>query len=312
MELIRGLHNLRPRHHGCVATIGNFDGIHLGHQAVIGQLADEAARLECPAVVITFEPQPMEYFVPDKVPARLTRFREKIVVLRRFAVDRVLCLRFNRYLAGLSADEFIQRILVDGLGIRYLVVGDDFRFGKDRTGDFQQLVEAGERHGFQVVNMHTFSVDNERVSSTRIRQALEADDLPGAERLLGRDYRMSGRVVHGEKLGRQLGYPTANIYLHRKASPLQGIFVVEVYGLAGEPLPGVASLGTRPTVDGKKVLLEVFLFDFDRDIYGEHLQVSFLHKLRDEEKFASLETLTAKIAEDVQRAKDYFKEMTSR
>jgi len=306
MELIRGLHNLRERHHGCVATIGNYDGIHLGHQAVIGQLADEAARLGLPAVVITFEPQPMEYFMPDKVPARVTRFREKLEALRRFAVDRVLCLSFNRQLATMTADEFIRRILVDGLGIRYLVVGDDFRFGKDRAGDFQTLVTAGARQGFQVVNMHTFAIDGERVSSTRIRQALQQGELPLAEKLLGRDYRMSGRVVHGEKLGRQLGYPTANIFLHRKASPLQGIFVVEVYGLDGEPLPGVASLGTRPTVDGKRVLLEVYLLDFERDIYGRHIQVSFLHKLRDELKFDSLEALKDKIAEDVQQTREFF------
>lgn len=306
MELIRGLHNLRERHHGCVATIGNYDGIHLGHQAVIGQLADEAARLNLPAVVITFEPQPMEYFLPDKVPARLTRFREKFEALRRFAVERVLCLRFNRRLAAMTADAFIHQILVDGLGIRYLVVGDDFRFGKDRTGDFQTLVYAGAQHGFQVVNMHTFAIGGERVSSTRVRQAMQQGDLKHAEQLLGRDYRMSGRVVHGAKLGRQLGFPTANIFIHRQASPLQGIFVVEVFGLEGEPLPGVASLGTRPTVDGKQVLLEVYLLDFDRDIYGKHLQVSFLQKLRDEEKFDSLEALKDKIAEDVQQTRDFF------
>ena len=306
MELIRGLHNIRERHHGCVATIGNYDGIHLGHQAVIGQLADEAAKLGLPSVVVTFEPQPMEYFLPDKVPARLTRFREKIEALRRFAVDRVLCLEFNETLAAMEADEFIQRILVDGLGIRYLVVGDDFRFGKDRAGNFQTLVAAGERHGFQVVNMHTFAIEGERVSSTRIRQAMQQGDLQLAEQLLGRDYRMSGRVVHGEKLGRQLGYPTANIFLHRKASPLQGIFVVEVFGLDGEPLPGVASLGTRPTVNGKRVLLEVYLLDFNRDIYGKHIQVSFIHKIRDELKFDSLEALKDKIAEDVQQTREFF------
>jgi len=306
MELIRGLHNIRERHHGCVATIGNYDGIHLGHQAVIGQLADEAAKLGLPSVVVTFEPQPMEYFLPDKVPARLTRFREKIEALRRFAVDRVLCLEFNETLAAMEAEEFIQRILVDGLGIRYLVVGDDFRFGKDRAGNFQTLVAAGERHGFQVVNMHTFAIEGERVSSTRIRQAMQQGDLQLAEQLLGRDYRMSGRVVHGEKLGRQLGYPTANIFLHRKASPLQGIFVVEVFGLDGEPLPGVASLGTRPTVNGKRVLLEVYLLDFNRDIYGKHIQVSFIHKIRDELKFDSLEALKDKIAEDVQQTREFF------
>jgi len=306
MELIRGLHNLRERHHGCVATIGNYDGVHLGHQAVIGQLADEAARLNLPAVVITFEPQPMEYFIPDKVPARLTRFREKLEALRRFAVDRVLCLSFNTRLAAMTADEFIQRILVDGLGIKYLVVGDDFRFGKDRAGDFQTLVAASEKHGFQVVNMHTFAIDGERVSSTRIREALWEGNIPLAEQLLGRDYRMSGRVVHGEKLGRQLGFPTANIFLHRKASPQQGIFVVEVFGLEGEPLPGVASLGTRPTVDGKRVLLEVYLLDFNRDIYGKHIQVSFLHKIRDEKKFESLEILKEWIADDVRLTREFF------
>ncbi|MGD8483678.1 MAG: bifunctional riboflavin kinase/FAD synthetase [Thioalkalispiraceae bacterium] len=309
MELIRGLHNLRPEHRGCVATIGNFDGVHLGHQAVIGQLAEKADELGLPAVVITFEPQPLEFFAPDKAPSRLTRFREKLQALRRYAIDRVLCLPFNQKLANLGYQEFIQHILVEGLGIKYLVVGDDFRFGKGREGHFQHLVEAGKQHGFQVVNMHTFAIDDQRVSSTRIRHALEQGDMATAEQLLGRDYRMSGRVAHGEKLGRELGYPTANIHIHRKKSPLQGIFVVEVFGLDKEPLAGVASIGTRPTVDGSKVILEVFLFDFNQDIYGKHLQVSFLHKLRDEERFESLDALKEKIEEDVARAKAYFMQL---
>ena len=308
MRLIRGLHNLRPEDHGCVATIGNFDGIHLGHQAVIGQLAEEAADLGVPSLLISFEPQPMEYFQPSKAPARLTRLREKLQALRRYSVDQVLCLSFNRALAEMPAEVFIKDILIDALKIKYLVVGDDFRFGKDRVGDFAMLQQAGEQFGFQVVNMHTFSIDGERVSSTRIRSALEQGDLAEAERLLGRAYRMSGRVVHGEKLGRQLGFPTANIDLHRKATPLQGIFVVEVFGLEGEPLPGVASLGTRPTLDGKKILLEVYLFDFDQDIYGRHLQVSFLHKLRDEVKYTTLEALTEQIQIDVDEAKAYFEQ----
>jgi riboflavin kinase/FMN adenylyltransferase len=306
MELIRGLHNLQPSHHGCVATIGNFDGVHLGHQAVIGQLAEKADALCLPAVVITFEPQPREYFLPDSSPPRLTRFREKIEALRRYAIRRVLCLAFNRKLAEMPADDFIRRILVDGLGVKYLVVGDDFRFGRKREGTFADLLAAGERYGFQVVNMHTFSVDGERVSSTRIRVALEQGRLNEAIRLLGRDFRMSGRVAHGEKLGRQLGFPTANIFLHRRATPLQGIFVVEVYGLEKEPWPGVASLGTRPTVDGTRTLLEVYLFDFDEQIYGKHLQVSFLHKLRDEEKYDSLAALTVQIQKDVDAARAYF------
>lgn len=306
MELIRGLHNLQPRHRGCVATIGNFDGVHLGHQAVLGQLAEKADELNLPATVITFEPQPQEYFAPDKAPSRLTKFREKLQALRRFSVDRLLCLSFNRRLAAMGADEFIQRILVDGLGVRYLVVGDDFRFGHGRQGDFAALQAAGQWHGFEVVHMHTFEVDGERVSSTRIRQALNAGDMQAAIRLLGRDYRMSGRVAHGEKLGRQLGFPTANIYLHRKVSPLQGIFVVEVFGITGEPLQGVASLGTRPTVNGTRVLLEVFLFAFNQDIYGEHIQVSFLHKLRDELRFDSLDALKVKIQQDVDDAQAFF------
>ena len=306
MELIRGLQNIRPKHHGCVATIGNFDGVHLGHQSVLGQLAEKSQELGLPTALITFEPQPMEYFIPDKVPARLTRFREKILALQRYSVDRVCCLSFNEKLANLSAEAFIEEILVEKLGVKYLVVGDDFRFGQNRAGTFDMLVEAGKKHGFHVVSMHTFEIDAERVSSTRIRSALEKGEMANAEKLLGRRYRMSGRVAHGEKLGRELGFPTANIHLHRHASPIQGIFVVEVFGLDEEPLQGVASIGTRPTVNETKALLEVFLFDFDQDIYGRHIQVSFLKKLRDEEKFDSLDDLVDKIHNDVEKAQAYF------
>ncbi len=306
MELIRGLQNIRSNHHGCVATIGNFDGVHLGHQAVLGQLAEKAAELCLPTVLITFEPQPMEYFIPDKVPARLTRFREKMLALQRYSVDRVCCLSFNDKLANLTAQDFIEQILVNKLGVKYLVVGDDFRFGLNRSGTFAMLVEAGKKYGFQVVSMHTFEIDAERVSSTRIRKALEKGNMGTAEKLLGRRYRMSGRVAHGEKLGRELGFPTANIHLHRHASPLQGIFVVEIFGLDDEPLQGVASVGTRPTVNETKALLEVFLLDFNQDIYGRHIQVSFLKKLRDEEKFDSLDELIKQIQQDVEQAQAYF------
>jgi len=248
----------------------------------------------------------MEYFIPDKVPARLTRFREKMLALQRYSVDRVCCLSFNNKLANLSAKDFIEQILVQKLNVKYLVVGDDFRFGLNRTGTFDMLVTAGEKFGFQVVSMHTFEIDAKRVSSTRIRTALEKGDMARAEKLLGRSYRMSGRVAHGEKLGRELGFPTANIHLHRHASPVQGIFVVEVFGLDKEPLQGVASVGTRPTINETKALLEVFLFDFDQDIYGRHIQVSFLKKLRDEEKFDSLEALKDQIQDDVEQAQAYF------
>lgn len=312
MELIRGLYNLRQGHAGCVATIGNFDGVHLGHQAVLGQLAEKSAELNLPSVVVTFEPQPQEFFARVKIPARLSRFREKMQALRRYSVDRVVCLRFNRSLAAMSAEEFIQKLLVDGLGVRYLVVGDDFRFGHARQGDFSMLQAAGREHGFQVVNMHTFSVDTMRVSSTRIREALAQGDFATAEKLLGRPYRMSGRVSHGNKRGRELGFPTANIHLHRLVTPLHGIFAVEVFGLEQEPLAAVASVGTRPTYDGTQYLLEVHVFDFGRDIYGRYVQIEFLRKLRDELRFDTQDDLRAAIARDCEQAREFFKNYHAR
>lgn len=328
MELIRGLHNLSARHHGCVATIGNFDGVHLGHQAVLGQLAEKADEYGVPTTVITFEPQPQEYFAPDNTVPRLTRLREKLLALRRFSVDRVLCLSFNRLLATLPAEEFIERILVNGLGVRYLVVGDDFRFGTGRQGDFAMLQAAGEKYGFQVAHMHTFALAGERVSSTRIRQALARGDMEQAEQLLGRPYRMCGRVAHGDKRGRTIGFPTANIHLHRKASPISGVFAVELwlapalglappglarrcapgasFGVAGEPWRGVANVGVRPTVQGLRPLLEVHLFDFSGDLYGRHVYVDFLHKIRDEQRFESFEALKQQILLDAQQARGFF------
>ena len=306
MELIRGLVNLRLRHRGCVATIGNFDGVHLGHQAVLGQLAEKAAELNLPAVVVTFEPYPQEYFARTGVPPRLTRFREKVQALCRYSIDRVLCLRFDAALAATTAQDFIRSILVDGLDVRYLVVGDDFRFGRQRQGDFAMLKAAGAQHGFQVVNRHTFSIEGARVSSTRIREALAQGDLDSAEKLLGRPYRMCGRVARGAQRGRSIGFPTANIYVHRRATPVQGVFAVEMFGLAGEPLAGVANVGTRPTMDGSAVLLEVHLFDFAQDIYGRYVQVDFLRRLRDEQRFASLDELKKQICIDAQQARDFF------
>lgn len=307
MELIRGLHNLKLGHRGCVATIGNFDGVHRGHQAIIAQLADKAAELKLPTTVVLFEPQPLEHFRgTDPVPPRLTRLREKLVALRHYSVDRVLCLRFDRQLASMPPAEFIRRILTEGLGVRYLLVGDDFRFGARRAGNFAQLQQAGEAHGFQVAAMHTFEIDGERVSSTRIREALQRDDLATAERLLGRPYRICGRVAHGEKLGRTLDVPTANVHLHRLVTPLHGIYVVEVHGLNQAPVTGVASIGSRPTVGGTRTLLEVHLFDFNREVYGHYIQVNFLHKLRDEQNFASLDELKSAMQKDIRQARTWF------
>jgi riboflavin kinase/FMN adenylyltransferase len=306
MELIRGIHNLRSQHRGCVATIGNFDGVHLGHQAVLGQLAEKAADLHLPSVVIIFEPLSREFFAQAAAPPRLTRFREKLLTLRRFSVDRVLCLRFDARLASMRAQTFIERVLVAGLNIRYLVLGDDFRFGKDREGNFSMLQAAGQTQGFQVVNMHTFRIDGERVSSTRIREALQRGDMATAEKLLGRPYRICGRVRRGDMRGRALGFPTANLALGWPLPPVKGIFAVEVFGLEQEPLAGVASIGNRPTINGADDRLEVYLFDFEQDIYGRYLSVDLLHKIRNEACFDSLEELRREIGRDVEAAKRYF------
>jgi riboflavin kinase/FMN adenylyltransferase len=308
VELIRGLHNLRPRHRGCAVTIGNFDGVHLGHKAVLDQLAARAAELAVPALVMIFEPQPQEFFAPDAVPARLTRLREKLDALDLDSVDRVLCVRFDARFAAVTADEFVSRILVDGLGARYVVVGDDFRFGHRRAGDFAYLAAAGRRLGFEVARQETFYLGGARVSSTRVREALERGDLARARELLGYDFAMHGRVAHGDRRGRTLGYPTANVHVHRRAVPLRGVFAVRVRGVDDAPLPGVANIGLRPTIDGglKTPLLEVHLLDFSGDLYGRHLKVEFLARIRDERRFAALHELREQIALDEAWARAYF------
>jgi len=307
IELIRGLHNLKPHHRGCVATIGNFDGMHRGHQAVIGQLIEKAREFRLQAAVMLFEPQPQEFFQPTEAVARLTRFREKFHFLRRCGVDRVLCLRFNARLADMSASEFIRRILVNNLGVRYLVVGDDFHFGKNRQGDFALLQQAGQEYHFDVAPMRTVNIDGQRVSSTRIRRLLAAGDFGSAGKLLGRPYAISGRVIHGDKRGRMIGVPTANISLQRRTAPLKGVYVVEVVGLEPGPLPGVANIGTRPTVDGMRSSLEVHLFNFAREIYRRDVEVRFLRKLRDEQRFASVEELKRRIFDDIEEAQTWLR-----
>lgn len=304
-DLIRGLYNIAPRHQGGVLTIGNFDGVHLGHQALIKKIKEKAAILNASAIVLTFEPQPLEFFA-NKPVARLTRWREKFYALRQTNVDAVCVLRFNQALANLSANDFIKKILVDHLKIRHIIVGDDFRFGYQRQGDFEFLVRQGKQLGFTVENMPDLMIHNERVSSTRIRMALNQDHLILAEQLLGRPYCMMGRVVHGDKLGRQLGFPTANIFLHRALAPIQGIYAVQMTGIGNQALPGVANVGIRPTIGGTKCLLEVYLFDFDRDIYGQSVSVEFCKKIRSEEYFSNLDLLKAAIHQDVIAARNYF------
>ena len=305
MQLIRGHYNLRPEHHGCVATIGNFDGVHLGHLTVLRHLADKAAETGLPSTVITFEPTPMEFFAGDKAPARLTRFREKYIELRCHGLERMFCLHFNQGLAQMEAEQFIEQILIQGLGLKYLVVGDDFRFGKDRKGNFAMLKAAGAEHGFEVISMETFSRDEERVSSTLIREYLAAGKLDHAHRLLGRPYSVRGRVVHGQKLGRTIGFPTANVLLQRKVTPINGVYAVEVLGLGEGAVPGVANVGKRPTVGGTRVQLEVHLFDFDQSIYGRQVEVRFNKHLREERKFESFDALKQQILLDAQAAREY-------
>lgn len=303
MELIRGLHNLRERHRGSVVTIGNYDGVHRGHQQLLAVATARAREMGLPATLVTFEPTPREYFEGDAAPSRLMRLREKIEALALYGIDRVVVLRFDRRMQSISAQEFIDRLLVQGLGTRHLVVGHDFHFARRREGNIGTLLENGARHGFGVEEVGRFLVDGERVSSSLVREALGRGDLVRAAALLGRPYRIAGRVRRGQQLGRKLGYPTANLALHRKVVPLWGIFAVRVSGAGLADHPAVVSLGTRPTVNGVDPLLEVHVFEFDGDLYGKYLDVDFVRRLRDERKFESLDALVEQMHLDAAAAR---------
>ena len=291
-------------------TIGNFDGVHLGHQAMLSRLRDAARARNLPPCAMTFEPHPREFFAPDQAPARLTTLREKLELLAAQGLETAHVLRFDYKLAQVSAEDFIERVLVKGLGVRHLLVGDDFRFGARRAGDFALLSARAQELGYTVEAMASVIVDGERVSSTAVRKALEEGDMARAARLLGRPYSISGTVVHGDALGRELGYPTANVRITHNRPPLMGIFAVELAGVGEKPVRGVASLGVRPTVKAHGApVLEVFLLDFDGDLYGRHVRVDFLHKFRDEKKFADLAALKAQIAADVAETRAYFAEL---
>lgn len=308
-EFIRGLSALHRRHRGCVATIGSFDGVHTGHQALMKNLVAAGRRLQLPSLVMVFEPQPNEYFSRGKVPARLMRLREKVAALFALGVDRVLCVRFNDAFRSLTARAFIEEILVRGLEIQHLIIGDDFRFGCDRVGDFQLLQDAGLRNGFEVKDTGTLLAEGDRISSTRIRQLLADDKLAQAARLLGREYRICGRVVYGQQLGRSIGVPTANIGLGRYHSPVHGVYVVELCA-DGVVYPAVANIGLKPTVDGSgKPLLEVHAIDAENarlNLYKKFVSVVFKKKIRAEKQFESLEQLRQQIVEDIASATQYF------
>ena len=305
MELIRGIPNIKPWHSGCVLTIGNFDGVHLGHQAVLLGLIEQARRLQVPACVMVFEPQPRALFSGGQAPPRLTRLREKYRQLARLGIDRLLCVRFNGDFAAQSPDHFIRDLLVDKLGVRFLVVGDDFRFGQHRNGDFELLTRAGAAFNFEVVSTQSLRRNSQRVSSTLIREALVHDRLEDAAEMLGRPYSLCGRVAHGAKLGRTIGFPTANVALKRQVSPVSGVYAVELL-MDGRSYPGVANIGNKPTVNGSQALLEVHLFDFTGDIYGKQVEVELRKKLRSEQKFASFALLKEQIQRDAVAARHWF------
>jgi len=308
MEIIRGVHNLKPRHRGCIVTMGNFDGVHLGHQLILKQVKARSQEMGAPSLLICFEPQPKEFFDAYNAPARLTRFREKVGLLAEYGVDLVLCLKFDELTRSMSPQAFIS-LLVNDLRLKALFAGDDARFGNDRSGDFDLLLAAGKQSGFEVTNLYTLTVGAERVSSTRIRECLANGNFNMAQQLLGRPYSITGKVVYGRQLGRTLDAPTANIQLHRDRAPIDGVYAVEIEGL-DITLTGVANVGVRPTLNEAtlKPILEVHIFDFAGTIYGKTVKVIFRAKIREEKKFTGLEALKSAIREDMLVARQFFKD----
>lgn len=307
-RLIRSTYNITPNEQGSVLTIGNFDGVHLGHQELLKRVKERARAYHVPSLVLTFEPHPFEYFQQaDLTIPRITRLREKFCTLQACGIDNVLILNFNQSLANISASDFVSNVLYNTLRPVHIVLGDDFRFGYKREGDFALLQAMGDQLGFSVEAMPTISRDGERISSTRIREALVKGDLNLVKRLLGHPYTMLGRVRRGDQRGRLFGFPTANIFLHRKLTPVKGVYTVLVHGLSDQAKPGIANIGIRPTVDGTSALLEVHLLNFNDEIYGRYVKVEFCEKVRDEIRFPNIDLLKEQIAKDVAYAHKYFK-----
>lgn len=304
MYLIRGLTQKQTLKDGCVLSIGNFDGLHTGHRKVIEKLAALGRKMKLPVIIMIFEPQPLEFFLGENAPSRLMRLREKLIQFKSLPIDQLLLVKFNRTFANYTAEAFIKDFLVDKLSVKHLVVGDDFHFGKARCGNFDMLNEKARQFGFKVENTCSLTMDNHRVSSTLIRDAIGIGDLDKAKMMLGRDYSVCGRVAYGNKLGRTIGFPTANIKMFRKNTPITGVFAVTMTGIGIKAIKGVANVGTRPTVDGKnRVILETHLFDFDKEIYNQYVEVHFKQKIRDEVCFQSLDELKIQIAKDIILAK---------
>jgi riboflavin kinase/FMN adenylyltransferase len=307
MHLIRGLAHLKPLKEGCVLSIGNFDGVHTGHRKVIEKLAEQGRAMALPVVLMMFEPQPLEFFLGENAPTRLMRLREKLIQFRGLPVDKVLIVKFDQTFADYQAEDFITNVLVNKLNVKQLVVGDDFHFGKARCGNFSMLKEKGLLLGFKVEDTRSFYIEKHRVSSTLIRDALGIGDLAQAAVMLGRNYSVCGRVAHGNKRGRTIGFPTANILMFRKNTPITGVFAVTMSGIGTKKIQGIANVGTRPTVDGgTKVILETHLFDFNEEIYGQYVEVHFKQKIRDEIRFKSLDELKVQIEKDIVKVKQIF------
>lgn len=302
MELIRGIHNINASHHACALTIGKFDGVHKGHQAVLLKLVQKAKSLGVPSVVMVFEPQPDEVFSPASAPARISRLRDKYHAFSALGIDRLLCVSFSKRFANMSPQDFVQDLLISKLGVKFLVVGDDFKFGFKRQGDFSFLQKAAAQSDFDVVNTDSFRINDSRISSTAIRDALQAGDFALAAKMLGKPYAISGKVVHGEKKGRTIGFPTANILLKRHKAAVNGVFAVRVL-IAGSSYNGVANLGRRPTLNGEQLQLETHIFEYDKNLYGQYISVEFVEKIRDEIKFESFAELKQQIKSDAQQAK---------
>ena len=303
MKIIRNI----PAHKfndGCVMSIGNFDGIHLGHQSIVKRVIEKSVKRGIPSVITTFEPHPHEFFTPDSAD-RIMGLREKYIALKEFSVDYLFLLRFDHALANTSADEFVKTFLLNGLNVKSLIIGDDFRFGKKRQGDYDLLKKYADINNFELESTNTLEIDNARISSTRVRQLLREHEFGKAQALLGRPYFISGRVRHGDKRGRQLGFPTMNIGLKSNRTLVTGVFAVEIQGL-GKLKKGVANMGYRPTVEGSIPQLEAHVFDFDEQCYGKKIKVIFRKKLRDEKRFDSVELLAKQIDADVHQAQNYF------
>ena len=311
MKIIRGIENLNNEFTQCVVTLGNFDGVHLGHQQLINHLIEQGKKLNLPTAVMLFEPQPLEFF-SKQAPTRLTSFKEKVQLIEKLGIDYIIAVPFTQTFANMSANAFIQDWLIKKLSAKYIVIGDDFQFGRDRKGDINLLQQYTQNNHFLVESMPTFVWNNLRISSTAVREALFNSDFELARCLLGRDYVIQGRVVHGNALARQLGFPTANIHLNRKKPALQGVYFVKVKNCcSNQYYHGIANIGIRPTIEGKKAILEVNIFDFSGDIYGQYLDVTFVCKLRDEKKFDSLADLKQQISQDVCTAKQISAKLTN-